>query len=169
MGVSRGEKHPAKLVTFGSLDSSESKWKGGVLAADGRIYCIPSDATSVLCIESPFDPRTEPKKTFTSTFGELAEGPAKWEGGVLGKDGKIYGIPYNSTQILCIDPKHKTATTFGRLSPNTCKYRSGAVAEDGRIYCAPYSADTVLCIDPIERTVTEFGGEACGTGLLKYS
>ena len=39
----------------------------------------------------------------TSTFGSLA-GSAKWVGGVLAPNGKIYGIPFSSTTILEIDP-----------------------------------------------------------------
>ena len=35
----------------------------------------------------------------TSTFGSLA-GAVKWSGGVLAPNGKIYGIPANSTTVL---------------------------------------------------------------------
>ncbi len=35
----------------------------------------------------------------TTLFGSLS-GTVKWQGGVLAPDGKIYGIPYNSTQVL---------------------------------------------------------------------
>ena len=41
-------------------------------------------------------------KTFsqtTTTFGSLS-GTYKWYGGVLAPNGKIYGIPYNSTTVL---------------------------------------------------------------------
>ena len=38
----------------------------------------------------------------TQLFGSLA-GPNKWYGGVLAPNGKIYGIPFNSTQVLEID------------------------------------------------------------------
>jgi len=38
-----------------------------------------------------------------SLFGSLS-GSNKWIGGVLAPNGKIYGIPYNSTQILEIEP-----------------------------------------------------------------
>ena len=38
----------------------------------------------------------------TSTFGSLS-GTYKWFGGVLAPNGKIYGIPFNSTSVLCID------------------------------------------------------------------
>jgi hypothetical protein len=75
---------------FGSLSGS-SKWQGGVLASNGKIYGIPASSTQVLEI----DPMT---KT-TSLFGSLS-GSSKCQGGVLASNGKIYGIPLNSTQVL---------------------------------------------------------------------
>ena len=38
----------------------------------------------------------------TTTFGSL-DGMNKWQGGVLAPNGKIYGIPCNSTTVLEID------------------------------------------------------------------
>ena len=35
-----------------------------------------------------------------STFGSLRTGTDKWRGGVLAPNGKIYGIPRNSTAVL---------------------------------------------------------------------
>ena len=39
-----------------------------------------------------------------SAMGAPLTGTAKWYGGVLGPDGKIYGIPYSATDILIVDP-----------------------------------------------------------------
>lgn len=41
----------------------------------------------------------------TSIFdgGADLSGSAKWYGGVLAPNGKIYGIPRDSTTVLCID------------------------------------------------------------------
>ena len=44
----------ATFVGATALSYGEHKWSGGVLAADGNIYGIPSSATQVLL----FDPRT---------------------------------------------------------------------------------------------------------------
>ncbi|WP_292728061.1 hypothetical protein, partial [Methanoculleus sp.] len=38
-------------------------------------------------------------------------GTYKWGSGVLGPDGKIYGIPDNSESVLIIDPAAGTANT----------------------------------------------------------
>ena len=82
------------LFDGGADLSGDYKWIGGVLAPNGKIYGIPDDSTSVLCID--------PSNNTTSRFGSLS-GTGKWVGGVLAPNGKIYGIPYNSTTVLCID------------------------------------------------------------------
>ena len=45
--------YEATLV--GDQLSGDDKWIGGVLAADGNIYGVPSNATQVLRINSPAD------------------------------------------------------------------------------------------------------------------
>ena len=77
-------------TTFDSL-SGPSKWYGGVLAPNGKIYGIPFTSTTVLEID--------PATNTTTTFGSLS-GATKWSGGVLAPNGKIYGIPRNSTSVL---------------------------------------------------------------------
>jgi hypothetical protein len=74
------------------------KWAGGVLAPNGKIYGIPSDATSVLII----DPTTNTADTTTITG---LTGIGKWVGGVLAPNGKIYGIPWGISYALILDPK----------------------------------------------------------------
>ena len=81
-----------------------------------------------------------------TTFGSLA-GSRKWVGGVLAPNGKIYGIPFNSTTVLEIDPVTKTATTFGSLDSGPSKWRGGVLAPNGKIYGIPLNSTTVLEID----------------------
>ncbi len=89
--------------------SGSSKWFGGVLAGDGKIYGIPFSSPSVLII----DPSTNTADT--TTISGLSGGGG-WHGGVLAGNGKIYGIPYSSSSVLIIDPttnKSDTATITG--------------------------------------------------------
>ena len=72
----------------------DTKWSGGVLAADGNIYGIPHNATQVL----RFDPRTQQ----ATLVGNQLPGDFKWDGGVLAADGNIYGIPFDATQVLSV-------------------------------------------------------------------
>ena len=75
---------------FGSFSGAD-KWIGGVLAPNGRIYCVPFNSTQVLEI----DPETQT----TQLFGSFS-GTQKWAGGVLAPNGKINCVPRSSTQVL---------------------------------------------------------------------
>ena len=87
----------------------------------------------------------------TTTITGLT-GTNKWYGGVLGPDGKIYGIPYNSASVLIIDPVAGTAdtTTITGLT-GSYKWR-GVLGPDGKIYGIPHSSGSVLIIDPVAGT-----------------
>ena len=136
----------ANTTTITGLGAG-SKWNGGVLAPNGKIYGIPWDATNVLII----DPSTNTADT-TSITG--LTGGAKWYGGVLAPNGKIYGIPVNSTSVLIIDPTTNTAntTTITGLSGSNAKWYGGVLAPNGKIYGIPRYADNVLIIDPTTNT-----------------
>ena len=54
-------------------------------------------------------------------FGSLS-GNNKWVGGVLAPNGKIYGIPNTSTQVLEIDPVNQTTSLFGSFSSGSSKW-----------------------------------------------
>ena len=90
-----------KLV--GSFSSS-IKWIGGVLAPNGKIYCVPYSSTQILVID-PSDNSTE----LIGSFG----GSDKWNGGVLAPNGKIYCVPLNTNQILVIDPSDNSTELIG--------------------------------------------------------
>ena len=91
----------------------------------------------------------------TNTFGSLS-GSRKWVGGVLAPNGKIYGIPNDSTQVLEIDPTTQTTSLFGNLSGGG-KWYGGILAPNGKIYGIPHSSTQVLEIDPITQTTSLFG------------
>ena len=91
------------------------------------------------------DPVTNTVDTTTITG---LSGGTKWFGGVLAPNGKIYGIPYNSTSVLIIDPVTNTAdtTTISGLYAGTVKWIGGVLAPNGQIYCVPRYIDYVLVI-----------------------
>ena len=86
-----------------------------------------------------------------SAMGASLNGANKWYGGVLGPDGKIYGIPVNATDILIIDPVAGTATrsAMGASLGETNKWIGGVLGSDGKIYGIPYNATDILIIDPV--------------------
>lgn len=120
----------------------------GVLAPDGKVYCLPSPSGTILAI----DPVTRK----AAAVAEMSSPTGMYFGGVLAPDGAIYGIPHTATDILRFDPKTRDVTTFGE-APGGGAYWGGIVASDGKIYCVPSWATDVLVIDPATRQLTRFG------------
>ena len=138
--------------------TTNGSYIGGVLAPNGKIYCIPYNATSVGVI----DPTAG---TFT-TFGTAGSGGAYY-GGVLAPNGKIYCIPFNATAVGVIDPVAGTfvTNTVSGAAPGSSAYNGGVLAPNGKIYCFPYRATTIGVIDPtantfVTNTVTITNGTA---------
>ena len=97
----------------------------------------------------------------TNTFGSLS-GTDKYVSGVLAPNGKIYGIPRSSTEVLEIDPVAQTTSLFGSLS-GANKWYGGVLAPNGKIYGIPANSTEVLEIDPVTQTTTLFGSLGSGT------
>lgn len=153
-----------ELATFGLTIPTGNKWSGGVLASNGKIYCVPYDATTILVID------TNTNTAVMDTLGATLTGTAKWFGGVLGSDGKIYCIPHSATNILVIDPVTNTATTptLGANLTGTLKWEGGCIGKDGKIYGIPSSATDILIIDVVAGTATRSAMGATLTGASKW-
>jgi hypothetical protein len=126
-------------------------WTGGVLAPNGKIYCVPYNATNILVINPANNSASTSEITVTPA---LTSGGAKWLGGVLAPNGKIYCVPDAATNILVIDPVANTASNW---SPAGVTYTiggwsGGVLAPNGKIYCVPYRATNILVIDPVANT-----------------
>jgi hypothetical protein len=130
-------------------DSSSSfipwKYHGGVYSThDKCIYLIPQSAPRVLKFDTV---------SLQSTFvGPEFPGKYKWYGGLLGRDGAIYGIPQNASGVLRIDPlasdPSEIVTIHGNFSEGGHKWHGGAMSGNGVIVSIPANADSVLLIDP---------------------
>lgn len=130
-----------------------NKWYGGVLAPNGKIYCVPGAATSVLII----DPQTDSADTSTISGLPGTSTPPNWLGGVLAPNGKIYCIPWDASSVLIIDPATNTVDTTtmsGGILTASRKWHGGVLARNGKIYGIPYDSDAVLVIDPATDSFT---------------
>lgn len=81
--------------------------KGGVLAKDGYIYAVPSNARGILRIDSRPELVTSiaaHDATRVSVIGNLPDTKDKWQGGFLVGNGSIYGIPENCDKVLEVKP-----------------------------------------------------------------
>ena len=87
-----------------------------------------------------------PNLATRTAMGATLTGTNKWVGGVLGPDGKIYGIPNDATDILVIDPVAGTATRTAMGAPltGTNKWHGGVLGPDGKIYGIPRNATDIL-------------------------
>ena len=134
--------------------SGTGKWSGGVLAPNGKIYCIPYDSTVVAII----DPISNTVDTTTITG---LTGTGKWSGGVLASNDKIYCIPYNSTVVGIINTITNTidTTTITGLD-GTGKWSGGVLAPNRNIYCIRFNSIYSLYINPITNTTTRIYGIA---------
>lgn len=140
-------------INFPSVNSSE-KWIGGVLAKNGKIYCIPHYASEILVI----DPTTDTATTIPTESGNL-----KWFGGCLAPNGKIYAIPHTSSKVLVIDPETNETHTFSGMGGNR-KWAGGALGPDGKIYCIPNEEYRIGVIDPETESVETFGNVEINIG-----
>jgi hypothetical protein len=96
-----------------------------------------------------------PQNTIDSTSLPVAATTNKWSGGVLAKNGKIYGVPNAYSTVLIYDSY--TGAGGGIIDTTSLPvsgsgWVGGVLAPNGKIYCAPYSATAVLIIDPLNKT-----------------
>lgn len=154
----------ASRSNMGATLSGSDKYYGNTLGADGKIYCIPYDATTVLIIDPVAGTAS------TTNFGLTLTDGDKWSGGVLAPNGKIYCAPVDSTTILIIDTLNGTAsrTNMGASLGGTDKWMGGVLGPDGKIYFIPYSSASILIVDPEANTVTLSNMGATLTGSAKW-
>jgi ethanolamine utilization microcompartment shell protein EutS/uncharacterized SAM-dependent methyltransferase len=143
--------------------TGSAKWFGGVLAQNGKIYCVPYSSTYVLII-NPFT------NTYDTTSITGLTGNNKWAGGVLAPNGKIYCIPHDSSVVLIIDTVNNTAdtATITGLGAGTGKWVGGVLAPNGKIYGIPRNSSTVLIIDPDTNTADTATITGLGAGTDKW-
>jgi hypothetical protein len=111
---------------------------------------------------------TEEEETITIVFSGILKGDFKYSGGIKppNNNSKIYGIPANTKEVLCIDPLNNTAITFGDPSDKieTCNdviygdiddlWLSGVYSKStNKIYGIPYNASQFLEIDYMNNNI----------------
>ena len=141
-----------QLSTFGQVEAGGDKYWSGILGPAGRfIFCIPSRAARVLCI----DTKTQTCELIGDSFQRTMMG--KWYGGNFGGDGAIYCIPFYYERVLRIDPLTKTTSFFGPVLQGKGEWLGGAAGADGCVYGMPNNSKLVLRIDPFAGTVSTVG------------
>jgi hypothetical protein len=84
------------------------------MAANRKIYCAPSSATTILEI----DPATQT----TVNLGSIPSGTDKYIGNILAPNGSIYCIPFFSPNVLKIGLAGKALDISTVTDPRYNKY-----------------------------------------------
>lgn len=181
------------------LNANDQKFQGGALLGDWCIYAMPrSGETNMLKIDlsdttgstygtatlfganSAYDRETgltgQPLATWVGTPALGQVDSQAYHSCVVGMDGLLYGIPYNSTKVLIFNRNGVIGSTtnpmfaltnFGlstAVMNGAAKWVGGALHPNGKIYCGVRGASFCLVIDtnPLSGTygqawLTNFG------------
>ena len=128
------------------------KWLGGSYGADGCIYGMPSDATTIL--------RIDPIKNEATTFGTVPSSINKWQGGVLSSiDNCFYAVPADMDCILRVNTDPNTPLSIDYVGNDfqdiDDKWQGGFVGSDGKIYAIPENINNVMVITPGDKPSVE--------------
>jgi hypothetical protein len=132
---------------------------GGVLAPNGRIYCMAGAANHVGII-NPYNNTIDTTTISITNYPDLSAGFKFW-GGVLGTNGKIYCVPRRVNYVGIIDPVtntfDSTSITFTPsqtgVSLTSDAYATGALGSNGNIYFCPYSATKIMRLRTIDNSL----------------
>jgi streptogramin lyase len=132
------------------------KYVGGVLGANGCIYCTPFHHAAEFAV---IDTKTHEVKMLFARSGGW-----KWRGGVAAAGGKIYCPPDQAGVVFTVDTAHGDVTgEFANNPPFPGSGFSGAtIGGDGRIYFAPLDSRTCFRVDPWRQDKVEIFGNAPG-------
>ena len=136
----------AGYVPSGVATCSSGQWDSPTCVLDplSFIYSLPLSTSD--SIEAPQALET----TSYEDTSSVATGSNKWYGGVLGPNGKIYGIPGSAEVALIIDTTNNDAVSsldITGVATGSNKWFGGVLGPNGKIYGMPDSAEAVLVID----------------------
>jgi hypothetical protein len=146
------------LATPAPAFPGSSAFGGGVVLADGRVYCIPYYTTTVSSRNRAriYNPATD---TLTTPAGVFDNG--YYAGGVRLEDGRVYIIPRNTVATAYLyDPTADTLTAASGVFP-TANYSfcGGVLLSDRRVFCVPDNSATARIYDPATDTLSIPGGD----------
>ena len=167
-----------RVVKFDPLDKSlteigpdfggsGSKWRCGVLANTGSIYCAPYGTDHMLKINTNDGTAVE-----TLDNLELPEtGGGLWESEALASDNSIYYMPYFARRIMKLNPGNDSLSSLGDdLGEDEGKYSGTMVGNDDFVYGIPDCATRIIEYNSATTDTTTVGRAAwkfCGgNGVL---
>jgi len=164
--------------------TSFNKYFGGALAPNGKMYFMPCPfnyPTGGSPLWTPnigiYNPYTKVLDQTTLSIRNVPalSGKFIW-GAITAPNGKIYGIPWQSSFVPIIDPitNFVDTTTISTVISGTTyqNFRGGVLASNGKIYCAgAFSNSKIGVIDTVNNTFStlDIPQPIPGSGLGYYS
>lgn len=130
-------------------------YRGGVLLADGRVFCVPSNATTAKIYN--------PVTNTVSVAGGVFPGANAYYGGVLLPDGRVFCSPTGATSASIYNPVTDTTTVAGGIFPGPFAYIGSVLLPNGKVFCVPFNATSATIYDPVTDTTTVAGGSFPGS------
>lgn len=134
-----------------------NKFRGGILAPNGKIYCVPLRESNIGVI----DPVARTYSNTVVTNLSSPVGNARYGGGALGGNGKIYMTPFSSEfSIGYIDTNLNTYSNSAVTGPGIVRegavsanqYTGATLAPSGKIYIPPNRNSNVIVVDTFTNT-----------------
>jgi hypothetical protein len=93
-----------EATTFGTVPDCINKWQGGVLSnVDNCFYAVPANSDCVLRVNTDLSSSSYLQIDYVGK-GNLTHVDDKFQGGFVGRDGRIYAIPESSERVMVITP-----------------------------------------------------------------
>jgi hypothetical protein len=117
----------------------QNKWSGGTISPhNNMIYCSPRLAKTILRINTSTDRVDELEVDWPEPIASEHITKSKYFSSILGPDGRIYTVPWNSNIMMIIDPKTNPETITFEDLPISPVYAGGVLTPEGRLLFSPW-------------------------------
>lgn len=133
------------------------RYWGGCQGADGKLYFTPYSATRILVVDPSVENPASRISYINLPAGVSTTGTAKWRGGALSNDGRIFCAPYNASTVLIIDPSTASSAVVGGLdwlATGLGKFCDVVVGPDKNVYFMPARSPYIIGINPSTTTTS---------------
>jgi hypothetical protein len=144
-------------TAINSDGSKASTYLGGVLMRDGRVFCVPAEATYAII----YNPSTNSITAVGSFPGNYA-----FSEGCLMKDGRVYLAPYNTTAARIYDPTTNTFTIPSGTFPGNYNHIGAILLPNGKIFINSTSGLNAKIYDPDANTLSNANCTISGNSVL---
>jgi hypothetical protein len=143
------------MSTYPDLSASSKFW-GGVLGTNGKIYCVPRRVNYVGIIDPVTNTFDSTSITFTSAQIGISIGSGDaYATGSLGSNGNIYFCPYSATSVMRLRPTDNSLNFIDVSNyVGSVRWDGSVCGPDGNVYFLPRSDSRIVRVDVSNETVS---------------